>query len=144
VTDFTVVCGKKAYPPRIVRSDIEAALAMPEQQSDAKVQWTVIGLTAITLFPILATLFHAAAWFWHPSAILSACGDPRPAPYDRSTGAIALGSLIATAGLSAIVICLVLRLRDNTNDLVEPPALVGPIVVVAIGAALALGAVLAN
>jgi hypothetical protein len=114
---------------------------MPEQ-NDTNLRRAVLVLSAVTLAPILATLMRVALWFWHP--VQSKFGLVNWSADDKIPITLALGSLTATAGLSAVVICLLLRLRDHRNDLVTPPSLVGPIVVVTIGAALLLGAVMAN
>jgi hypothetical protein len=86
----------------------------------------VVVLGAAALCPIVR-----ATW------IIAGLTTAGSTPEDR---ALALGAAVAAAGLCAIVACLVLRLRNYNRDLVEPPALTGPIVIVALGAALALGA----
>lgn len=92
----------------------------------AVVVWlAVLALSLAAACPIYRTLYKTAKGF--------------PAIDATRATILAEGSLIANAGLCAVLVCLVLRLRNYRNDLVTPPSLVGPILIVVIGAALALG-----
>jgi hypothetical protein len=103
---------------------------------------SVATLSVLTFLPIVGVLFLSAInvfKFAFPAAASGANPDDGVGSALQVL-ALNLGTLTVTAGLSAAVICLVLRLRNHDNDLVMPPSLVGPIVVVALGTALALGA----
>ena len=108
----------------------------PIQVRNERLNKLVFGLSALTFAPIGAVLIGSAASFWN-----AAFGSQTD---HRHWLALSLGALTATAGLSAVVICLLLRLREHKTDEIVPPSLTGPLLVVALGTALALGAVMAR
>lgn len=112
--------------------------ALSKNARDQFVVSAVIVISAITLLAVLAVLISSGIGAYI-LAHLSQRIEEGTAKRFSTYAATGLGVTIATTGLSATLVCLLLRLRDHDNDLVTPPALTGPIVVVAIGAALALG-----
>lgn len=113
----------------------------PTQQRNEQLGKLVFGLSFFTLVPVAAVLIGGAVGFWLTTTgtIGGTSVTDTSQPYIPRLLALNLGALTTTAGLCAVVICLLLRLREYKNEEV-PPALTGPIVVVALGAALAFGA----
>lgn len=99
-------------------------------------------ISAVTLLAVLVVLGSSAWGAYHLYQSMKGDFVADNARHFSIYAAEGLGVTIATTGLSATVICLLLRLRNHDNDMVTPPALTGPIVVVALGAALALGALI--
>lgn len=103
----------------------------------------IFGLSGLTLLPVIVVLVGSAVSFCI-AAGSAATTDRSHADPRTLLLALSLGALTATSGLCAVAICLLLRLREPKNDEVLPPSLKGPIVVVALGTALAFGALFAN
>ncbi len=113
-----------------------------ENVREIVVVYAVMLISAITLGAVLVVLVSSSTGAQIAYDTLNAQYGPGGARRFSTYLATGLGVTIATTGLSATVICLLLRLRNHDNDMVTPPALTGPIVVVALGAALALGALI--